>query len=221
MEKYFLDGGYGNIDLRGNDFDCAIYFQGKPYAINWSDCEGSVAQLLFRTGARGYKKDLRQIKYVLENGLDESQKISEQIFPLLKLFKYGDFNLYNKQPEAWDIIDYENSDVVGYYPFGSVFVTTQPKLSLDKDVIEKYEAIIKSGKRPLIVTASVEEGWCEFVLDGHHKLQAYDRLRISPNVVNIEKHKTILSLSDGMSILKNQKGLDIYKKVKIKYDENA
>lgn len=217
MESYFLEGGFGSIDLVGNEFDCAIYFQGKPYAINWADCEGGVGQLLVRTGLKGFKKDLRQLRHVLENGLDPEQKISDQIYPILQLFKYGDLILRNYCPDQWEIIDYDENQIIDYYPFGEPLVTTQPRSSLNVDTILKYEASIKSGNSPVVVTTSVQDGWCEFVLDGHHKLQAYDRLKKPPNIVNIEKPKSTLSIDKALPMFKNKNSMEIYKKVKVKY----
>lgn len=78
-EAYYLESGYGSIDLKGDEFDCAIYFKGKPYAINWHDCAGSIGQYLVRTGIEGYRADLRQIRHIIEFGMKDDQMISTQI----------------------------------------------------------------------------------------------------------------------------------------------
>lgn len=217
IEKYFLDNGYGSIDLKGDEFDCAIYFQGKPYAINWSDCEGSVGQYLVRTGIKGYEKDLKQIRYIVENGLDENQLIGDQLYPLLKLFKFGEFTLINYEPEEWDLTDSKLEKQVNYYPLNYVYVPTQSMEQLNMDTLEKYENKINGGEKPIVVTASVEGGWCEFIVDGHHKLEAYRRSKKSPNVLNIQKKKSKLTIEEGASILQGKPLLELYKKVKARY----
>lgn len=218
MEIYFLESGYGSIDLQGDDFDCLISFQGKPYAINWCDCEGSVGQYLVRTGIRGYKKDLRQLRMILSNGLDPKMKISDQIYPLLQLFRYGNLYLSNYTARDWDVLSGELSKQVQYYPLGNTFVPTQPSEGLNKETIDGYIAQISNGGRPLVVTASVEDGWCEFVVDGHHKLEAYGHLKIAPNVLNFRKPKSKLPIDEGLRILEGKPSMQTYKKVKVKYD---
>lgn len=214
MEIYFLESGYGSIDLKGDDFDCIISFRGKPYAINWCDCEGSVGQYLVRTGVKGYKKDLRQLRRVLANGLDSKMKISDQIYPLLRLFKYGNLHLSNYVAEQWDILSGDQSGQEWYYPYGNTFVPTQAAKDLDKGTVERYVLEISGGARPLVVTASVEGGWCEFVIDGHHKLEAYNRLKVAPNVLNIAKPKSKLPMEEGLRILNGSPSMQTYKRVK-------
>lgn len=217
MEKYFLENGYGSIDLKGDDFDSVISFLGKPYALNWCDCEGSVGQYLVRTGIKGYKKDLRQLRMILSNGLDSKMKISDQIYPLLQLFKYGSLLLSNYSAEQWDVISCGVSQKVQYYPYGNTFVRTQPADDLDRETIDGYENQISVGGRPLVVTVSVEDGWCEFVIDGHHKLEAYNNLKIAPNVLNITKPKSKLPIEEGLRILNGRPSMQTYKKIKIRY----
>ncbi len=219
-EDYFLEGGYGSIDLKGNDFDCIIYFQGKPYALNWCDCSGSVGQILVRSGINGYKKDLRQVRHVVENGLHEEQSISDQIYPILQLFKYGEFKLTNYTPEDWDVSDTKLASQVEYYPFGEVYVPTQAMANLDNETVQKYISKIGTGARPLVITTSVEDGWCEFIIDGHHKMKAYQELKLAPNVLCIEKKNSLLDLDEGLRVLKNKPAYETYKRVKIRYGKS-
>jgi len=71
---------------------------------------------------------------------------------------------------------------------------TQPTEKLDADRIVYYEDQIKQGVRPIAVvygylvktthaTLSVQN----FILDGHHKLLAYEHLKMQPALLRIEK----------------------------------
>ena len=216
-EDYFLEGGYGSIDLKGNDFDCIIYFHGKPYALNWCDCSGSVGQILVRSGIKGYKKDLRQVRHIVENGLHQEQAISDQIYPILQLFKYGEFRLTNYTAEDWDVSDTKLASQVEYYPFGETYVPTQSLVTLDRNTVDKYIEKIENGRRPLVVTASVEDGWCEFIIDGHHKIKAYQELKLAPNILCIEKKSSQIELEEALSILNNKPAYETYKRIKARY----
>lgn len=216
-EKYFLETGHGSISLKGDDFDCAIYFKGKPYALNWSDCEGSIGQYLVKTGIEGYKEDLRQIRYIIDSGLQNNQPIYSQLYPLLQLFEMGEFSLTNYVPEKWEIINFDLAEKVAYYPLEYVYVPTRSLEDLNSKTVKNFEQRIRRGERPIVITASVEKGWCEFVIDGHHKFEAYRKAKKSPNVVNIEKRKSELSLEEGLEILNGKPSLELYKKVKMRY----
>ncbi len=45
-----------------------------------------------------------------------------------------------------------------------------------------YLDCIRDGERPIALTATAEYGWCEFVLDGHHKLKAYRTAGIADTI---------------------------------------
>lgn len=76
-------------------------------------------------------------------------------------------------------------------------IATQPFDAIDEERVKFYENEIKTGKRPFAITI---EKYCEiiddvsdnsiasetFVLDGHHKLLAYQKLNIYPPILNIK-----------------------------------
>ncbi|WP_124981255.1 toxin-antitoxin system YwqK family antitoxin [Nonlabens xiamenensis] len=90
-----------------------------------------------------------------------------------------------------DLIDYTTS---GFYDVSyDNLIFTQLESSLDHETIKNYETLISSGKRPIVLIYNCEfENNNNYVLDGHHKLKAYQNLKISPRILEV----TQISLDD-------------------------
>ncbi|WP_207420242.1 hypothetical protein [Desertivirga brevis] len=66
-----------------------------------------------------------------------------------------------------------------------IFIATRPEKELDPKRVDYFEERISAGERPFILTLSASylpeyEHTESFILDGHHKLEAYQRLKIDP-----------------------------------------
>lgn len=72
-----------------------------------------------------------------------------------------------------------------YYPFNEVLAFTRPKASLNLSRVADYVACIERGERPVALTLTATEGWCHFVLDGHHKLHAYKASSVGPRLIQV------------------------------------
>lgn len=190
-ETVNLTDTYSLIDIQGNGFDSALLFRGKAIALNWSDCGGSVYQYLARAGVTDYEESLRDLRYILDGNFNEDIPISSQIHSFLKLFVPGEYLLNYKQSYSeYDLIEFNSTwspekDSDGFYPFGDVLVFTQPSDLLNPDRVNHFVESIRNGRRPIALTATVPGGWCEFVLDGHHKLQAYKITQVLPTLISI------------------------------------
>lgn len=84
----------------------------------------------------------------------------------------------------------------GFYDgFTRYFVFTQPTEQLDQETIAMYREKIESGMRPFAIVCNGEipgepyagHNSADFILDGHHKLMAYQELKIKPPVFFITK----------------------------------
>jgi hypothetical protein len=82
---------------------------------------------------------------------------------------------------SWDFATRHDS----FYPYGNVLVFTQSTDSLNRDQVAHYLERIRGGHRPIALTAMAADGWCEFVIDGHHKLQAYKLAGVRPTFVSV------------------------------------
>jgi len=196
-ETYTLKNGTGRIAVRGDRAACGLFLEGKPFAFNWADCAGSIGQDLCRFAASGNRGTVLDLAEVTAQLPAKQEMLSSRILSLLQQFPDGVYRL-SLSPmaagENW--IEYEIDDGTekdtpyphfsGYYPFadeiygGCTWITTQPIDRLDEDRIAHFWYAIEKGDRPFAITAAVEGGMCEFILDGHHKLMAYAYARVLP-----------------------------------------
>ncbi|MBS1572638.1 MAG: hypothetical protein JST62_09615 [Bacteroidetes bacterium] len=84
------------------------------------------------------------------------------------------------------LLDYSTNNI---YPGIQSLYATQPFQNIDKNRVEYYESIIKKGERPfaIIFNAYFDLNYdsANFILDGHHKLIAYEKLGMHPPLATI------------------------------------
>ena len=183
---------YGIIDVRGRDFDSALLVAGKAIALNWmSDPVGHLGQYLVRAGRTNYESKLAALRHTLEGNLCGDVPLSSQLHAFLELLVPGQYLIqYHSEFAPFKCLEYKaNLDPTVYdhfYPSRDpLLVFTQPSDTLNQDRVSHYVKTIQSGQRPIAITARVDLGVCDFVLDGHHKLQGYKTTRIAPAVIRI------------------------------------
>src|SRR5262249_45944353 len=150
---------------------------------------GSIGKDYSHLDEWSYKGSERTYEQLVEQGPSPDIPLADQFRSLLRHFPSGAYRLTLDQiPPGvgwldWDISYQPLRSIVNYYPWsypgdGKALVPSQPEDRLDADRILHFMERIEAGERPLMVTATVEKAWCEFVLDGHHKAMAYFELRI-------------------------------------------
>lgn len=98
-----------------------------------------------------------------------------------------------------DILEYTTHSI--YEGNDVAFIATQPKSSFDAERIKFFETEIAAGKRPFVLIFNRQQHYStrysngtifgdiydseNYVLDGHHKLKAYENLKITPPIVEI------------------------------------
>ncbi len=189
--------GLGLLKIVGGAFGTGLYFDGQPISFYWDDYRGSVAQYLAQIETLDTKENLSKIRDFVEGQVLQMQSLAGQLEPLLCLFESGEYQLkpltIKGARPMWDdypgkTLDMDFKEDIGtFYPMDTELITTRPKRLLNQERIKFYEAILKQGQRPIVITAGVKDGWTEFVIDGHHKLQAYTSLKIAPRVLQIVK----------------------------------
>jgi hypothetical protein len=82
--------------------------------------------------------------------------------------------------------------------------------------VAHYRTLISAQQRPIVLTTSVERAWCEFILDGHHKLAAYTAQRVKPAILNIVRWSApAISQDEGISFLpRGHRGIKEYRRMK-------
>src|SRR5262249_59700678 len=108
-----------------------------------------------------------------------------------------------------------NGQLLDYYPADRSLVCTQTRESLNEERVAYFRKQIRAGQRPIVLTTSAEGAWCEFVIDGHHKLEAYNRQGVKPAILGIERWKApAISLEEGISFLpKAHRGIREYRRM--------
>lgn len=185
-ETFALREGAGRIEVRGDRYGCGLFVDGGAVSLNWCDCAGSIGQVFCRFEDHNFEESVAAFRALVEQGPDPSKSLLGQFFPLLRQFPTGDYRLTVAQLTREDRVcewgePYRLSDLSDYHPHrGTHLIPSQSEASLDLERVFEFIARIESGERPLLITATADEAFCEFVLDGHHKLLAYTEVRVKP-----------------------------------------
>jgi uncharacterized protein (TIGR02996 family) len=225
LDLVVLAEGKGLIEVRGGEPETVLLVEGKPVALNWDDCRGSLGQYLVHTGHTCGSEYVRHLGAIVAGEIDEGRPLAEQIEPLLALFVPGTYCItYTPSAVVRDIATLEyasqssaNRGPVGYYPAEQrILVCTQTRESLDVERVAFYRKQIRAQQRPIVLTTSAEGAWCEFVIDGHHKLEAYNQEGVQPAILGIVRWKApTISLEEGLRFLpRGHRGVKEYRRMK-------
>jgi uncharacterized protein (TIGR02996 family) len=220
----FVGKGKGLLEVRGQD-ETVLLVEGRPVALNWHDCCGSVGQYLVHTGHTCGSDYVRQLGKFVAGNVEESRPLADQLEPLLALFAPGTYCLtYTPSTVVESIAVHEYSDqssanrgLWGYYPAEDRhLICTQTRESLNEDRVAFYRRRIRAQQRPIVLTTSAEGAWCEFVIDGHHKLKAYNEQRVKPTILDIVRwNAPAISLKEGIELLpRRHRGIKEYRRMK-------
>jgi uncharacterized protein (TIGR02996 family) len=225
LDLAFLGDGKGLIEVWGGSDETALLVEGKPVALNWDDCHGSIGQYLVFTGHACSSDYVRQMGRFVAGEIEGNRPLADQIEPLLALFATGTYCLsYTTSTNAESIATLEcsypsstNQELMGYYPSEDRnIVCTQSRESLNENRVAFYCEQIRAQQRPIVLTTSAECAWCEFVIDGHHKLEAYNRQQVKPSVLNIIRWQApAISLKEGLRFMpRGHRGDKEYRRMK-------
>ena len=190
QETHSVSNGENIIQIAGN-YETAIFVNGTPIAMDWACGTGSVDHYLLRANVPERTVLLEEHRFVVDGGFDSGKSLGTQFAPVLRLFCDGEYALTLSEAgcdEEWDQCEFEwkntgqHKDQV--YPLGRTFVCTRPTESLDQKRIAELCEFMTCGVDPIVITASNGSRF-EYVIDGHHKLKAYQSRRSSPKVLNV------------------------------------
>jgi hypothetical protein len=87
---------------------------------------------------------------------------------------------------------------------------------LDRRRVAHWRQRIRGGRQPVVVTLGAEGAWCEFIVDGHHKLEAYSRQKVKPALLAIVREAApAISLDEGVGYLpRGHRGVREYRRMK-------
>jgi len=180
-----VEDGTGRIRVEGDGWASALFVDGRAVLLNWCDCQGSVGQEFSLIEGANLEASVKSFRSVVEDGPDPVVALASQIAPLLGHFRSGRYRLIllplTQDDYGQDWEDQPYGAIQWYYPNrGVTLLPTQPNEALDQERVLWFEREIAAGRRPVVITAGINGGVCEFVLDGHHKQVAYGRAGVQP-----------------------------------------
>lgn len=221
LDLVVVDGANSLIDVRGGDGETGLYVAGQPIALNWDDCQGSVGQYLVVAAHPGNVQVVEQMANFVAGNVDEHRPLGEQIAPLVATLAAGTYWLQYTPSAVIGSYEVHNGalrTLQEYYPLNDrQLVCTQPHDALHEGRVSFHRGQIAAGRRPVVLTVAPEGSWCEFVIDGHHKLEAYARASVKPTILNIVRWSAPgLSLEEGVAIVPaGNRGHGHYRRMKL------
>lgn len=219
MKEIEIKEGQGIIDILFDDFASCLIVK-KALAINWFDCRGSIGEYYAISDFDlKYRNQITEvINETLTNG-NEFEKL-KTISEFLKLFSNGNYRIYNsnintnsaeilknqqviysnqvpedEQFSGWFYPDYRNNNEPQIYSI------TNDKINIQR--VEHYCQLIENGGLPTIVTLQIcntlsSEYSRSYILDGHHKLEAYIKLKKNVPVISILKLENCKNMTSSL-----------------------
>jgi hypothetical protein len=134
----------------------------------------------------------------LEQGTIDESNLAEQLMPFLNSFGNANYKLeISEINDNYHIIKTGHStdfnEATGEYSIpNSIWAGGHPFIyaiqeGANEKTIEYYINQIKNGKRPQIILIKGNNSVVHLILDGHHKLEAYNRTDVNPICVQITK----------------------------------
>ncbi|MCU0433640.1 MAG: hypothetical protein MUC87_09330 [Bacteroidia bacterium] len=207
--KTHIENGKGIIDILSDGFVTCLKVR-KPIAADWYDCAGSAGKYFACTA--NYEPLAKEFGATLINGTDE--EIEYAVLNFMNLFSSGEYLVFIDRNKRTDIelhYQYFPSENPGnfkynyYNPMGDNLMFTQSAEHIKPSRVKHYENLIERGLRPKAVVfqavfneyGTYKDGseWMRttespmFILDGHHKLLAYQNLNVDPEFVLISKER--------------------------------
>lgn len=204
--KINVTNGQGIIRILFDNYASCLVIK-KAIAVNWPDSMGSVGEYFSVSDYQIEERNLLslQINKMLIHGTD--QDIMASLSDFLNLFSDGKYRItvtdldlsnsyfnacipkvisgYVSQYEAFSGHLYPNFS-------GQEYFYTLPSNKIDPKRVDYYIDIIKKGEKPKAIIYDANHLTTgnfssSYVLDGHHKIEAYIKLKLNVPVVYIHK----------------------------------
>lgn len=209
--------GLSIIQILSDGFCTCFKSISDVLVASWPDCEGSLGQYYALSGYSLSKKirctyELNQVLMFGESLGYTNEDLFHEINNFLKLFSPGTYHVYllNKEHDLSYIIfsaNYGNGSTMTseksmrgwYYPlcFDINLFSTLPEEKINNERVDYYIDLIKNGIFPKAIIyhhnyygtqTQINMSGCEYyIVDGHHKLKAYEKCGVYPNFICIEK----------------------------------
>lgn len=211
LREVEVTNGQGVIDIISDDFVTALMIE-KAVAANWPDCAGSIGEY-YAVSREKYTRQQEltaNLNQTLVSGTDSEVLAAVTVF--LDLFANGKYRVLiggidihsaeiaNDLPTTYHELarDDEKFTYNFYdYGYGQTILFSRSLGTIDEARVDHYTEMIKNGGRPKIVLFTKSDNDNYFVIDGHHKLLAYQNLGITAPAVYIDNLENRESLPKG------------------------
>lgn len=201
--------GKGIIKLLFDGFASCLIIR-RPIAVNWPDCRGSVGEY-YAVSELSKEEQINmadQLNHALIEGTEEEimhgiqdflqlfENGSYQVFPGTMHFKDSDFHIHRPSPTSKEPLLFDRFFSGGFFPFKDFnYILTLEINSMDEERVIYYIDRIRKGDQPkALVFSSLyhadPEMSTSFIIDGHHKIEAYNRLKMDIPAIFIYKQNS-------------------------------
>jgi hypothetical protein len=196
-ENFVLENGKGLIEIRQQNNTASpfgLFIAGKPIALHWIEDYGSIGHNFYLVEYYSAEENLAEFLALVEKGFSKDKTLQHEFMPFLQNLVSGSYQIkFEDMTLDWRCCGGKKDDgYYGYYPNQHTFIMTQNSETLDEKRISDWIYAIGNGERPVVISISAGESYeCDFILDGHHKLKAYERTKIPPRCLRILGSSTI------------------------------
>lgn len=224
MEIHVTNGQNIIRVLYDNFISCLIIKKIK--VVNWPDCAGSIGEYF---SISNYSENVKlEFSTGLNKALESGDKteITKYLPDFLTLFENGKYEYAFNEISLSDSYFHKSDDLIyshdtpeeekffgHFYPFSGYdyfFSIQSENISIER--IKYYKELINNGAKPIVIIYNSEfysqfEYSSNYVLDGHHKIEAYLSLKKDIPALFIGKIETNFSstseiLEESYKILK-------------------
>lgn len=186
--------GTGVLQVTGRDGASALRIGGKPWLVEGYTGSGTADRLAVLSGDPRVRRTVRRLRTALR--YPERASAAEVTWTLLKLLAPGRYGVRRWVPGTFYVEALQPGRFASWYvgittpDLGAVLLPIDQWPPRDADLVARYCRMIERGERPLVVTLRAappedEDDTVAFVIDGHHKLAAYQRLGVAPHCLDI------------------------------------
>lgn len=204
--EFSVAHGQGIIRLIFDGFASCLVIR-RPVAVNWPDCDGSIGEYYAVSGLSKDKQismtdHLNQaLIYGTEDeimaGIQDFLQLFETgiytVYPENMIFDNTDFHSYSSFPADAEPSSEDDVFSAWFYPLkDSNPILTLENSNIHEERVNYYMDLIRKGTRPKVIAFyhcyhAYPGMSASFILDGHHKIQAYIRLKMDIPAIFIYK----------------------------------
>jgi len=184
-----IDNDKPVINISGDCDNAQLFFNGKKLSSITSLERGTIEYLINNLHHSHLESTtlLKKYRDFLLNFNNKEITLPDFFNTFSNFLGSGNYIIKNQRADKrYSLYEYFRFDL-SFYGGNQSFIALQKMDDLNRGKIEKYKTEIKSGKLPPVIVLGFEDSRYYYILDGHHKIKAYEELNITPNIIFFEK----------------------------------